>query len=136
MAIICPECGAEMRLRDIYRSANPDLIGKMFWGCSRFPECRATHGAHPDGRPLGIPGNTETKRARIEAHDAFDALWKCRYVRSRTAAYRWLQAAMGMTEDEAHIARFNIDQCETLMRRLEDYYRKQHPDYVDDRPRR
>ena len=30
----CPQCGAEMRLRESYR-------GKFF-GCSKFPECRAT----------------------------------------------------------------------------------------------
>lgn len=48
----------------------------LFWGCSRFPECRSTHGAHPDGRPLGKPATAEVKQARIAAHAAFDRLWK------------------------------------------------------------
>lgn len=33
----CPKCGSEMILRDAKRGAN---IGKQFWGCSKFPQCR------------------------------------------------------------------------------------------------
>ena len=42
----CLECGASMMLRE-------SKFG-LFYGCSTFPVCRATHGAHKDGRPLGI----------------------------------------------------------------------------------
>lgn len=34
----CPQCGAEMVLREAKRGENK---GKPFWGCSNFPKCRA-----------------------------------------------------------------------------------------------
>lgn len=55
--VSCGECQAPMLLRE-------SRFGK-FYGCTRFPECRGTHGAHPDGRPLGVPANAETKEARV-----------------------------------------------------------------------
>jgi restriction system protein len=35
----CPQCGTEMVLRTAQRGAH---TGERFWGCSRFPGCRAT----------------------------------------------------------------------------------------------
>jgi hypothetical protein len=74
----CPECGERMVLR-------ASRYG-LFYGCERFPLCNAAHGAHRDtGKPLGVPADAETKRARIRAHDAFDTLWKTgRTVRGST----------------------------------------------------
>ncbi len=46
------------------------LEGRAFWQCSRASNCSGVHGAHPDGTPMGIPGNRETNRARVEAHFA------------------------------------------------------------------
>jgi ssDNA-binding Zn-finger/Zn-ribbon topoisomerase 1 len=64
--VICPECEAPMVLRWT------DKYKRHFYSCSRWPECDAAHGADPQGKPLGIPANKATKRARIAAHDAFD----------------------------------------------------------------
>jgi restriction system protein len=36
---LCPQCGADMVVRTAQRGA---LAGQQFWGCSRFPSCRAT----------------------------------------------------------------------------------------------
>lgn len=33
----CPKCGSSMILREIRKGQN---IGKKFWGCSKFPQCR------------------------------------------------------------------------------------------------
>jgi len=100
---VCAECQSPMILRE-------SLYGK-FWGCSQFPKCKGSHGAHQaDGRPLGIPADKETKRARIEAHEAFDRLWKSRKM-SRTQAYSWMQKAMDLPKDEVHIGRFTREQC-------------------------
>lgn len=72
----CPEkCGGTMVLRDSRRGP--------FYGCSRHPWCDATHGAHPNGAPLGTPANRETKAARIAVHAVFDQLWQ-----SPTAPFR------------------------------------------------
>jgi len=35
----CPKCGSEMVLRTVKKGTN---AGENFWGCSRFPKCRAT----------------------------------------------------------------------------------------------
>lgn len=112
--LACPECGAPLVLK-------PSRFGK-FYGCSRWAEtqCPGSHGAHPDGRPLGIPADRATKEARIRAHDAFDELWKGaeRRNRARTAAYRWLAQEMGLAE--VHIGALSIEECERVIRILEE----------------
>jgi len=109
----CPECGEPMILRD-------SKYG-LFYGCTAFPQCKASHGAHKKtGQPLGIPADKMTKKARIEAHDAFDQLWKGKHM-ARGEAYQWMQEAMEMTEEEAHIGRFGADQCEELVHKVETY---------------
>lgn len=105
----CPEpnCGALMRLR-------PSKYG-LFYGCTTFPDCRSTHGAHPDGSPLGIPATGDTKKARIAAHAVFDRLWdrphfrKKERKRARNDAYRWLAAQIGVRE--IHIGELNVEEC-------------------------
>lgn len=90
-----------------------------FYGCSSYPKCQSTHGCHPDGRPLGKPADKATKQARIRAHEAFDQLWKSEPPRfSRRAAYRWMQQAMGLSKDEAHIGNFDASQCAALIERV------------------
>lgn len=123
--IRCPECSGLMRLRN-------SRFGP-FYGCENFPDCRATHGAHPDGRPLGTPANSETKRARIAAHAAFDGLWagaadmyplreprgsserekaerRIRRV-ARHRAYVWLSERLGIPFDDCHIGAFDLGMC-------------------------
>lgn len=104
--IVCADCGHGMVLR---RSAHGP-----FYGCSRFPDCRATHGAHPDGQPLGVPGTRATKDARISAHAVFDRLWENGQM-SRSQAYAWMRDATGFS----HIARLDESQCAELIRAIE-----------------
>lgn len=101
-AVACGECGAPM---DLKRSR----FG-LFYGCTTYPACTGTHGAHPDGAPLGVPANAATKAARIAAHAAFDTLWKGGAM-TRGDAYRWLCSALGMTRDDCHIGRFDEATC-------------------------
>lgn len=110
--IYCPECKAEMVLRN-------SKYG-LFYGCSRYPECKATHGAHNNsGKPLGIPGDKETKEWRIKAHNVFDSNCK-KYGLKRGEAYKLLQTIMGLNSKEAHIGRFNKEQCQLLISKLND----------------
>ena len=37
-AVKCPKCGSDMILREAKKGPNQ---GRQFWGCSRFPKCRA-----------------------------------------------------------------------------------------------
>jgi ssDNA-binding Zn-finger/Zn-ribbon topoisomerase 1 len=105
-ALVCPDCGAAMIPRT-------SAFGP-FYGCERFPACRATHGAHPDGRPLGTPANAATKAARIRAHAAFDVLWKGGAMK-RNEAYYQLSKALGITRAECHIANFDAAMCERVV---------------------
>ncbi len=111
----CPDCGSPMELRD-------SRYGK-FYGCIRYPQCEAAHGAHPDGTPLGTPANKETKQWRIKAHDAFDLLWMSGAMK-RKNAYRWMQQTLGMTPDEAHIGKFGIDECKRLIHTAEEFLKQ------------
>lgn len=114
----CPECGGEMVLRKSTKYPKP------FYGCIHYPMCRATHGAHPDGRPLGKPADAETKRWRIAAHAALDPLWgrdedvHCQIQkRQRRVIYAWLAEQLGIRNvgEECHIAMFNSEQCQRVI---------------------
>jgi uncharacterized protein DUF3268 len=49
-------------------------------------------------------------------HREFDQLWKPpTRVMSRHQAYQWLARAMGLTEEEAHFARFDARQCQVAL---------------------
>lgn len=100
----CPECGADMVLR------NSAAYSRLFYGCVNYPECKATHGAHPDGRPLGVPANKETKQARIKAHEAM-AEWMSECGLSKSEAYAKLAESFGT---EIHIAECDIEGCEKV----------------------
>lgn len=63
---------------------------------------------------MGIPANRSTKKARMEAHEAFDTLWKTGRM-TRPQAYQVMQELMGLTKAEAHIGRFNREQCAKLV---------------------
>lgn len=105
--VLCADCGSPMQLRS-------SRFGP-FYGCTRWPECDGTHGAHPDGAPLGRPADYDTRRARIKAHEAFDGLWQTGRLKRRTA-YNWMQRAMRLRPEQAHIGRFNAGQCYRLIR--------------------
>ena len=114
---LCPEPGCSGRL--VLKESKYGL----FYGCTMWPQtrCPGAHGAHPDGTPLGIPASKETKQYRMKAHDAFDRLWKQpTKVTDRAGAYKWMRAVMHLTEEEAHIGRFTIEQCEELCRHVKD----------------
>jgi hypothetical protein len=121
LVVLCPDCGERMVLRN-------GAWGR-FWGCSAFPKCHGKHGAHPDGRPLGTPATKGVRAARIRAHTAFDQLWQKnefskKALMKRKDAYSWLQQAMGLTADQAHIAHFNIEQCEQLIERVDAFLKE------------
>ena len=109
----CPECAEPMVLRD-------SRYG-LFYGCTDFPRCKASHGAHKKtGQPLGTPADGPTKKARIRAHDSFDELWKGKHM-GRGDAYEWMQEAMGLSVDDAHIGKFTTEQCDQLELLVDEY---------------
>jgi len=113
----CPDCGAPMEL--VPSQIQED---RWFYRCTTYPDCRGSHGAHPDGSPLGIPANAETRQYRKLAHAAFDQLWNgdgriCgRRIRTnRWDAYLMLQRWMGKSEEDAHISKFTKEECQKLL---------------------
>ncbi len=101
----CANCGSKMQLR---RSR----FG-LFYGCTQYPSCTGTHGAHPDGRPLGIPATDEVKRLRIRAHELLDARF------GRKNYFTFLKKTLGISRDEAHVARLNKNQLKVIIATLE-----------------
>lgn len=113
--VTCADCGAKMVLR-VATKARGEMKGKPFYGCSSYPKCKATHGAHPDGAPMGVPGNAATKAARIRAHAAFDVLWKgAGAVMKRGPAYVWLDDVLGLGRGKAHIGNFDEVTCDQVV---------------------
>lgn len=106
--VICGECGRPMCLRD-------SQYGK-FYGCTGFPECRGTHGAHADGSPKGIPADKPTREARIAAHAEFDRLWKDGLLK-RQRAYHWLHKVIGPTRADGttHIGDMDLSRAHRVV---------------------
>lgn len=104
----CPDCNTPMVLKKS-KFKNP-----YFWSCPHFPACTGSHGAHPDGSPLGVPANKETKEWRIKAHEVFDTLWKCGGINmNRKKAYKLLAEKMGVKE--VHISEQDIEGCKRVI---------------------
>ena len=101
----CADCGASMQLR---RSR----FG-LFYGCDRYPLCKGTHGAHPDGRPLGVPATGEVKHLRIRAHELLDV----RY--GRKGYFTFLRKTLGIGYEDAHVAKLTKPQLQVVIATLE-----------------
>ena len=53
---------------------------------------------------------------RNYAHHFFDKLWRTpKYGFSRDEAYESLADYMGLSKDEAHIGKFNVEQCKAVI---------------------
>ena len=65
-------------------------------------------------RPLGNVANEVLRLKRRETHQVFDALWK-ELGMSRTQAYKWLANRMELSERNAHIGGFEMDQCQQVI---------------------
>lgn len=117
MAMRCPYCGSGASLRD-----SEIVYGRSYgliWLCDAFPKCDAYVGVHEGTKePLGIMANAELREWKKKAHAAFDPLWKVGPF-SRSQAYRLLQELLSMTEDEAHIGNMGIEDCKSLVNKIE-----------------
>ncbi len=100
--VLCPECDISMNL----------ILAKKKYPTYVCPTetCDMQVSAQKNGKPNGIPANTLTRKARMHAHVYFDAWWAKNNI-SRKKAYKRLQKIMNMSEEDAHIGRFNADQC-------------------------
>lgn len=91
------------------------LEGKWFYFCK---ECDAWVGTHPNKIPLGSLANKELRMWRRKTHYFLDRLWReGQYTRKE--AYKVLQSLTGLSEKKAHIAKFNIEQCQSAINKLQ-----------------
>lgn len=116
--INCDYCGLAARLvtgAKIYPD-RPDLASNFLWYCE---DCQAWVGCHNGGAiPKGRLANAALRRMKIQAHRHFDNIWKNwkgSKTKRRGKAYRMLAHKMGLTVEECHIGKFNIDQCRQVI---------------------
>lgn len=115
MGVKCDYCHRPAKLvpsSEIY-GLNDKNYG-MFWLC---PHCDAYVGTHKNSSkhaPLGRLANKELRRWKQNAHALFDPLWKSKKM-SRSEAYAYLQEIMGMTPEQAHIGKFDVEDCKKLV---------------------
>ena len=110
----CPYCNQEAHQvggAAIYPH-RPDLYAKKFYQCV---PCDAYVGCHPGTTtPLGRLANAELRKAKSEAHLAFDPMWKSKKM-SRHAAYIWLAAKLGIKPADCHIGMFDAHDCHRVI---------------------
>src|SRR5947209_4648356 len=73
-ALLCPDCGSPMEAAVHPEYTYPGGGARRYYRCTNRLFCSTSHWAHPDGTPLGVPGDRATKAARVRAHDALDVL--------------------------------------------------------------
>lgn len=113
--IQCPYCHkpADLVSGDKLYLNRPDLHSKRFWRCA---PCDAYVGCHPGTQtPMGTLANYATREARKQAHRVFDIIWKSGKM-SRTSAYVWLSAQLGIEPCHCHIAMMDATQCSEVVR--------------------
>lgn len=62
----------------------------------------------------------DIKILRGQTHDVFDTLWKSGHM-TRAQAYAWLAYRMGMPKEQAHIAKFNAQQCHYVIQAAKNF---------------
>ena len=107
--VYCPTCQSEMVLKK----------GKYseFYSCSRYPECKETHGAHPDGSPMGKPATSEVRKLRIVVHKKLNEIWSYEDREQRKEMYRWLVE----NTESGHVAMMGKEEIEDLLIKLGKY---------------
>ena len=114
--IHCPYCRAKATLHPAsYVYGESAIPGNYLYVCDRYPACDAYVGAHKKSKlPMGSLANGDLRHKRIEAHKAFNWLWKSGLM-TRNQAYIWMQAKLGLNKQQAHIAKFSDYMCEQLI---------------------
>jgi hypothetical protein len=111
--VICDCCAGSVPLltgADVYPH-RPDLRDKPIWACM---PCGAWVGCHPGTtNRLGRLANAQSRRLKMDAHAAFDPLWRSGNM-TRKAAYAWLRDQLGITDRECHMGWMGDD----LLRRV------------------
>ena len=116
--IQCPYCHANASLRPastVY-GCNRRSQGKYIYLCDRWPACDAYVSAHDrTHRPMGTLANGDLRHKRILAHRALEHLQQSRHM-EKWEVYIWLQAKLGLNDQQAHIGMFSDGMCDEVIR--------------------
>lgn len=115
--IKCPYCGSRAFLRPAAVVYGPNALDPTarYYVCARYPACNSYVAAHKHSlRPMGTLADGALRHKRIEAHTAFNRLWRDGLM-SKRQAYLWLQAKLGLPEREAHIGKFSEFRCQQVI---------------------
>jgi ssDNA-binding Zn-finger/Zn-ribbon topoisomerase 1 len=111
----CPYCGAHAAFRHASVVHGEKARDEYLYVCSRYPQCDAYVSAHKQsGLPMGALADGNLRRKRMEAHRAFDQLWRGGTMQ-KWQAYKWMQAKFGFSNTQAHIANFSEYRCDELI---------------------
>lgn len=116
MIVLCDYCNqpAELVGGDHIYPYRPDLASKSFWICQPCEAYVGTHIHSPSHKPLGRLAKADLRAAKMEAHRAFDPMWReCKH--NRSDAYLWLADQLNMTSVECHIGSFDIATCQKVV---------------------
>lgn len=115
---------------------NSEVYGKSY---GRWPHvylcsnkvCRAFVGVHPNTQvPLGTLADAETRKARKEAHSAFDLIWKGGYMK-RGEAYAWLAEKLRIETWRCHVAWFDAPMCRQVVKACQELLRERNGSLPD-----
>lgn len=119
LKIRCQYCGAPAKKQPDSVVHGGKARGVSLYICSRYPECNSYVGVHANsGVPLGTLANPSLRHKRRRAHEVFDTLWRSGQM-DRNAAYRWMQAVLGLGVAQAHIGRLSEEKCDALIAECE-----------------
>lgn len=124
--IHCPYCGAKATLRPssaVYGDAAK--TDGYLYVCDRYPKCDSYVGAHKKTKlPMGTLASGDLRNKRIQAHKAFDWMWKSGLM-TKWQAYKWMQGKLDLSDEQAHIAMFSEYMCDRLIAECNKAYANQ-----------
>ncbi len=114
--VYCPYCKAKATLHPLsYVYGEKANRSGYVYVCDRYPKCDAYVWAHPKTLlPMGTLANGDLRNKRIQAHRAFDRLWKSGRMK-KWQAYKWMQGKLDLSPEEAHIGKFGDYMCDRLI---------------------
>lgn len=127
--LLCSYCGARTELLETSEA----VYGRDFGPVYRCPKGCGWVGVHKNSQkrvPLGRVANRELRKAKQEAHAAFDRLWRtkmqkegCRQNEARRAGYQWLAAQLGLDAAVCHIGMMSVEGCRRVVEVCQPFHR-------------
>jgi zinc-finger-containing domain len=123
MKVVCPYCDQEAKLvmGSVIYPHRPDLRERYFWQCAPCDAYVGTHIGSADHKPFGRLCNANLRKLRQAVHREFDPIWRGGGV-SRSHAYQWLAAMLGISPADCHIGDFDDAMCERALEALTRLY--------------